>query len=284
MERRRLFTAAQYYAENHTRSQLRWLLKSGRCVRVIRNVYAEGGDEPTPFEVSIAHMMVTGKPAWGLIAGELHRFDGIEVHTVHTERLQRRAIDPTIQVVAGYAATGPLQTLIDLAYLVDDDVWEQSLESALFKGQVDLGELEALLPSLSKMRHHGVGRMRRILAARPLGTSPTESLLETLFMQAARLVPGLGPPVRQYVLLDGERFVARIDFVWPALGIFIELDGEGHKDQPVYDASRETDIAATTGWLCGRFTWSEIRHHPKASAARLARLVEQARRRPISSV
>lgn len=35
-----------------------------------------------------------------------------------------------------------------------------------------------------------------------------------------------------------------IDLAWPELGIFIELDGQHHEDQPVYDASRETAIVA----------------------------------------
>jgi tagatose-1,6-bisphosphate aldolase len=40
---------------------------------------------------------------------------------------------------------------------------------------------------------------------------------------------------------------------------------------------------AATGWLCGRFTWSEGVHHPRATARRLAAIIDQARRRPIAS-
>ena len=45
---------------------------------------------------------------------------------------------------------------------------------------------------------------------------------------------GLPTPTRQFVVRDtGDLFVARVDLAWPELGIFIELDGEHHKDQPV---------------------------------------------------
>jgi very-short-patch-repair endonuclease len=93
----------------------------------------------------------------------------------------------------------------------------------------------------------------------------------------------LPPPVRQFVVYDehGE-FVAQVDLCWPELGLFIELDGQQHTGQPVYDARRETAVVAATGWLVGRFTWYEVVHVPRATARRLAALVEQARRRPLA--
>jgi very-short-patch-repair endonuclease len=89
--------------------------------------------------------------------------------------------------------------------------------------------------------------------------------------------------VRQFTVYDehGE-FVACVDLCWPQLGLFIELDGQQHKGQPVYDARRETAVVAATGWLVGRFTWYEVVHLPRQTTLRLARLVEQARRRPLA--
>ena len=119
---------------------------------------------------------------------------------------------------------------------------------------------------------------RRVLGRRPAGAPPTESLLETLMVQLARTVRGLPEPVRQ--LQIGH---ARLDLAWPQLGLFVELDGQHHKDQPVYDARRETAVVAATGWLCGRFTWTEVVHMPNTTSRRLAEVAEQARRRPVSS-
>ena len=62
--------------------------------------------------------------------------------------------------------------------------------------------------------------------------------------------------------------------------MFFELDGEQHLGQPVYDARRETGIVAATGWLCGRFTWTEVVRVPTVTARRMGAIAEQARRRP----
>jgi very-short-patch-repair endonuclease len=171
---------------------------------------------------------------------------------------------------------------VDLAPLVDDLVWEQILESALRKRLVAIAALEAELPGLARSRHKGLNCMRRVLDQRPAGAPPTESLLETLFVQLARLVAGIGTPTRQLRIYNRHGdFVARVDLCWPELGLFIELDGQQHKGQPVYDAIRQTAVTGATGWLCGRFTWTEVVRFRAMSARRLAELVEQARRRPV---
>ena len=73
-------------------------------------------------------------------------------------------------------------------------------------------------------------------------------------------------------------FVARVDLSWPELGLFLELDGQHHAGQPVYDARRETAVVARTGWLPGRFTRHEVVVIPTTTARRLTALAEQARR------
>ena len=99
-------------------------------------------------------------------------------------------------------------------------------------------------------------------------------------VQLARTIPGLPDPIRQYPVTDeyGE-IIAYADLAWPELGIFIELDGEQHKGQPKYDARRETAIVAATGWLPGRFTWSEVNDTPVPTARRLAAIAAQGRKR-----
>ena len=171
-------------------------------------------------------------------------------------------------VVAGVRCMTALDTLLDLAPLLSDEVWEQALESALRKRMATIAEIEAALPG-----RRGAARMRRVLARRPPGAPPTGSLLETLMVQLARRVPGLVDPIRQCEVYDVHgQFVARVDLAWPELGLFIELDGQQHKDQPVYDARRQTAVSAATGWLCGRFTWHEVVYLPTTTARRPAEL------------
>jgi len=180
--------------------------------------------------------------------------------------------------VGGVRCTDGLQTLVDLAAELDDLRWEAALESALRRRLVTISDIAAA----ARGSQHGVARMRRVLALRPADAPPTESLLETRMVQLARTVPDLPPPLRQPRVFDDDGIcVARVDLAWPSLGLFIELDGQHHQDQPVYDARRETAIVAATGWLCGRFTWREVVHIPATTARRLEALAMQARRRPV---
>jgi very-short-patch-repair endonuclease len=110
-------------------------------------------------------------------------------------------------------------------------------------------------------------------------TPPTESLLETLMVQLIRREPQFRAPQRQVEVTDSlGRFVARVDLAWPEPGVFVELDGQHHKDQPVYDARRETAVVAATGSLPGRFTWHEVTRAPKQTVKRLIDIHCQASR------
>src|SRR5207253_6648823 len=157
----------------------------------------------------------------------------------------REATLPSSQVVtvAGVPCANGFPTLIDLAALLDDASWEQALESALRKGLTSVEALDRALPELGRARTAGAARIRRVLALRPAGAPPTESLLETLMVQVARDVAEVGEFVRQHVVRDeNDTFIARLDLCRPDLGFFIELDGQQHKGQPVYDAMRETAV------------------------------------------
>jgi very-short-patch-repair endonuclease len=108
---------------------------------------------------------------------------------------------------------------------------------------------------------------------RPPGAPPTESLLETLMVQLCRRVPNL--PALERQLRVGPY---RLDLSLPDPGVFFELDGQQHKDQPVYDAYRETTVVALTGWPCGRFTWTDVTRLPKTTARRVQAIVATRRR------
>jgi len=285
VERRRLFTTDQFMADGGTPDQLRWRVRVGSCVRIERGVYADGGEPPTALDRALARLLASDTPAWGLVAGELFGLDSMPRPLPLPGRWQATEIAGPRTMVDGFECTSALQTIVDLAEFLADDEWEQALESGLRRGLFELDDLTALVPMLAKTRRHGSTRIRRVLALRPIGAPPTESLLETLMVQLIRTVPDLPPPVRQYrvVNVHGE-FVARVDLCWPELGLFIELDGMHHAGQPVHDAARETAVVAATGWLPGRFTWRQVRDTPVTTARRLAAPVDQARRRPVAAV
>jgi very-short-patch-repair endonuclease len=95
-------------------------------------------------------------------------------------------------------------------------------------------------------------------------------------IQLIRTVPGVPDAVRQ-LRVGG----ALLDQSWPEVGLFIELDGQQHAGQPVYDARRETAVVAATVWFCGRFTWHEVVRVPTSTGRRLAAAYQQALLRPL---
>jgi very-short-patch-repair endonuclease len=259
-----------------------------RWRRITRGAYGEGTAEPTLLERAVAEVVATGGVASGRVAAALLGLDGVEVRgpdvtmprgsSNRRPGVRRRSLAPREAILAGgYCCTSALVTLCDLASEVTDLVWEQALESALRKRLVSICEISDAINGT-----HGADRVRRVLALRPLDAPATESILETLMVQLARRVRGLRPPTRQFEVFDSHgNFVARVDLSWPSLGIFIELDGQQHPGQPLYDARRQTAVTAATAWLCGRFTWHEVVYLPTTTARRLADVVAQAHSRPL---
>jgi hypothetical protein len=286
---RYLFTTSEARARGLTRSALRHGERRGRWTRITTSVYGAGGEPPSALDRARAAVLARPAVATGRLAAVLLGLDGVALHgpemavsptaSGRGTGVRRRAIDPApVVVVHQVPCTDGLQTLVDLATNVDDAVWEQALESALRKKLVTIEDLEP-----HRTRTASGRRIARVLRLRPPAARPTESLLETLFVQLARRVPGLPAPERQVeVFHDHGPLVARVDLAWPDLGLFIELDGQHHLDQPTYDASRETAVVAVTGWLCGRFTWTEVTRASRSTSRRLGALVDQARRRPLA--
>lgn len=270
---RRLFTTEDALADGLTLSALKWGEGHGRWRRVRKGVYAEGPEKPTAFDHAMAEVLARHAVASGGLAGVMHGLDAV---SLDGRPVRRRPLPPDrIVQVGGIHCTDGLQTIVDLAAVLDDLRWEQALESALRKGLLSIAALQGLLPELGRARVPGTSRIRRVLELRPPGAAPTGSLLETLMVQLTRTIPDVPPAVRQ--LPVGPYL---LDQSWPEVGAFLELDGQQHLGQPVYDARRETAIVAATGWLCGRFTWTEVVRVPVSTARRLGEIIHQARRRP----
>ena len=283
---RRPETTAQLIARGITQSALRWRIRKGLFHGVGRGVYIEGPEPPTPVERALGVVVATNGIACESLAATLYELDAIRLYAPYStiplrsdsNRGTYRSDIAATTFTQGYECTTPARTLIDLARRLSRDELECALESALRKRLTTLDEIEIEL----KTKRHGNKAMRELLAVRPNGAPPTESLLETYMVQLIRDEPRLPEPTRQVGVFDEHGIrVARVDLAWPDLGIFIELDGEHHKDQPVYDARRETAVVAATGWLPGRFTWTEVTRVPKSTARRVLGIHAQARRRTV---
>ncbi|MEY2418304.1 MAG: hypothetical protein QOG90_984 [Actinomycetota bacterium] len=266
---RELRTATTLAEQGITEARLRWALDTGRWTLIIRGVYGRGAAPPSKLDVARATALVTQGVCHGFVAGELLTFDKVTASTpevwvprsCRSERagVKRRASMPADTVdVAQVRCTNAADTLLELANRLGDDEWEQALEFCLRKGHVT--------PELvGSWRNR---RIRRVIGNRGgLQLPHTDSLLETLAIQLIRTDPTLPTPTRQLRIFDpmSERFIGRVDLCWPALGIFLELDGQQHRDQPVYDAARQNKVTAATRWLCVRLTWDQVTKWPEAT-------------------
>ena len=77
-------------------------------------------------------------------------------------------------------------------------------------------------------------------------------------------------PEPQYEVTDGSgRVVARVDFAWPELGVFLEFDGKVKYEKLLADGQRASDVVIAekrreemicrlTGWRCIRLTWADL--------------------------
>jgi hypothetical protein len=102
---------------------------------------------------------------------------------------------------------------------------------------------------------------------------------------------GVPAPTPQWELRDSNAdLVARVDFAWPDLGVWMEFDGrekyvkhlrEGESvvDAVLREKGRESMIAELTGWRCIRITWADL-DRPAATVARISRVLGVATRSP----
>ena len=221
-------------------------------------------------------------------AGLLWGLDGIdadvvEVSVPHGVTLRRGVVHRTndlaeLEVVEreGVRCTDPTRTLLDLGAVIDDDSLERALESALRRGLTSLPRLRWRLEQLSRPGRSGPASLRRVMVRRSAGAPPTESELETRFLQVLRAA-GIRQPVRQHRVMLPDGGSVRLDFAYPDKVLFIETDGyDPHRGRRAFvrDRRRENQVVLL-GWKPLRFTWPDVTHRPEEVAAEVAAALAQ---------
>jgi very-short-patch-repair endonuclease len=157
--------------------------------------------------------------------------------------------------VDGLRATSPARTIIDLAALRIKDVRvEAAIDSAL---RLELTSLDELVGRLRALRGKGRRGVRRI--DRMLLTSGGHSLLERAFLQVVRDHHLPMPRMQVDHHVDGE-FVARVDFLFDAYDIVVEVSGgRGHSTAAdrAKDARRRNQLQHV-GRLVLEFTYEDV--------------------------
>lgn len=162
------------------------------------------------------------------------------------------------------ALTSPARTVADVARRLD------------FAGAVVLadGALHAgLAPGELTMAVHGVrtwpgGAQAQRVAAFADGRreSPSESLLCVVLTSH-----GLPLPEPQVEIADADGFVGRVDFLFRAARVVIEVDGKVKYTDPevLWREKRREDRLRELGYTVIRVTWAQLRSEPERTADRI---------------
>lgn len=185
-------------------------------------------------------------------------------------------LDP-IDIVerAGIPTTTPARTFADLAVVLDDAGLVHACDEYVRRRLTTLTEMSLVLDRLGS-RRPGAARARRALELRLGGGDGPESPLESELDALLRRF-GLPQPERQHTVIDGGRFVARLDFAYVDLRIDIEADGQEWHGSDVARArdARRDDYLGRLDWLVLRFTTWDVRYRPEWVATE----IDTARRR-----
>ena len=183
---------------------------------------------------------------------------------VHKVDLEPREVTSVERI----PTTTPRRTLLDLGAVLTRDEVESALEAALRNGTVSLERLEHYLAIRANNGRRGAGVLRRLLAERAKDYIPSESELELRLFRVLRKAR-LPLPVKQEVVIDQGRFIARVDFAYPDRGLVIEVHGwkyHGQRDRWNHDLRRGNRLTLA-GARTLEFTWRDVTQHPGEVAA-----------------
>jgi hypothetical protein len=265
-----------------TRNQLR----SPAWRRLFEDVYIHV-DRPVSHGLrarAAASMVVPGSVVTGRSAAVLWGVDlaavGDEVELTvppssHARRIPgvrvRRAVLPAghVQRRRDVPVTSVVATAVRLAASLTQDDAVVAVDQLLSAGLADLGSIRDLAST-----SHGAGsaRAREVCAlADGRAESPQETRLRLLIGRST-----LPPPVAQFTVSHGGRFVARVDFAWPEKRVAIEYDGLWHAEagQFARDRRRLNRLHAA-GWRVFFVTAADL-HDPRRLIARLLAFLEGA--------
>jgi len=274
----------------HTDKSIRTLVRSGEWRRLRHGTYTLGvtyrnADERQRHQLLVlgvlkrarsdlvvshesAAVVAWGAPTWGL-----------DLRVVHGTRRDARAgrIEAGVHQHQGLLGgddvvlrdnvpfTSGTRTAIDVTTRASVEVALGIVNHLLHTGATDR---DGLFARYESMQFHPATRRTGLVLG--LARPEIESLAETrTFYWCHR--GGLPCPQPQYEVFSDGVFIARLDFAWPHLGKWIEVDGKAkytkllrpgeHPGDVVFaEKQREDLVRRVTGWRCLRITWADLQH------------------------
>jgi hypothetical protein len=289
---------SELLAAGHSDRDLARLVRTGVLRRVRRGGYveaavweaAEEGERhllvarsvlkqaQTPVVLSHASALMSyAAPTWGLPLEEVHvtRPDGRCGRKERGVRQHRGALrESDLTNRNGLVVTSGTKTALDITTCAGTEASLVAVNHLLRVGYTTLHDLRDRYLSMA----HDPFTLRTDLVLR-LADARLESVGETrtLYLMFRAGIPA---PIPQYEVRDEEgHLVARLDFAWPELGVWLEFDGrvkysrhlrdgETVVDAVLREKQRESRVAELTGWRCIRITWADL-ECPAATVARI---------------
>ena len=285
-------------AAGHTDRDLARLVSAGVLRRVRRGAYVDraswdSADPPARHRLLVHAVMKQSKtrliashssavpfhggPWWGLSSDVAHvtRPDHRAGRAEAGIRQHQGSIRPgdviRREAIEVMSAT---RTALEVTTVTSTEVGLVVVNDFLHRGLTSIGDLRERYAPMTQDPF----TLRTDLVLR-LADERVESVGETrtLFMCYRGGIPS---PTPQYELRDAMGdLIARLDFAWPELGVWLEFDGrqkyvkhlrpgESVVDAVLREKERESRIAELTGWRCIRITWADLQR-PDVTVARI---------------
>ncbi len=258
-----------------TRRQLQRWIRDGRLERAAPRVWRLIGSADTWRQrLSIGTLSLgPASAASHSAAAQLHGFDRTPADVVeflvphgargsrlrlmvHTSKLIRPHDYVTVD---GIRATSATRTILDLANVgAHPDRVRAAIDTSV---RQQLSSPTTIAERLYDIRRRGRGGVR--LIDELLLDSGGHTMLERHFLRLMREA-GLPRPTPQVVFRDGDRTVARVDFLYREHGIVVEVSGElGHSTptERARDAQRRNELQ-DLGLRVYEFTWADVTRRP----------------------
>jgi very-short-patch-repair endonuclease len=265
-----------------TEEAIRYRLRTGHWTEVQRFVYRVGGAPETHRQRLLAAVLAgpEGSVASHRASAALAVIPGypesiLEItcprRTAATERLHdvrrhyttllpdhhRKTLDAIPSTTVG-------RTLFDLCAVVHPGRAARAVDNCLARKWVTVPALWRVLDDLAIQGRNGTCALREILLDRGEGYVAPASELERRFMQVLREAR-LALPARELDLGDADQWIGRVEFVYRAERVLIEVDSRLHHSALLdfeHDRDRDNRFVAA-GFRVLRVTYEMLHERPR---------------------
>ena len=218
---------------------------------------------------------------------EIHRTDQVKIDVTIPQRSPRKhagvdvhrstTLTPAdVTTVHGIPCTTVARTILDLAQVIRGRPLERALDQAEILRVLDLTAIQDQIER-NKARP-AAKRLRAVLDQHYIGSTPTWSELEEVFLAACRRAKLPMPEVNAWIdPHDADPTAIRVDFVWREQRVIVETDGHAtHRTRRAFEEDRLRDQRLiVAGWTVIRITWRQLTRNPNEVTDRIAQLLSR---------